>query len=130
MDTERQKLRILILEDDSDTADLLSILLQERGHSVRISRTRDSAAIEAVDAFSPQVILLDYVMFGMSPADFIRTARTKLPQAQFVLLTARLDKAIALAREFDIPLVTKPFDPAALFEIIERITGSGEHVSV
>jgi CheY-like chemotaxis protein len=130
MQPEPAKLRVLILEDDADTVELLSILLQERGYDTRTVRTRDHAAMQAVQDFSPQVILIDYVMVGMTAADFIRAIRTEAPRTQFVLLTARIDKAIALAHEFDIAFVTKPFDPFALYEVIERITGSGEHVGI
>jgi two-component system OmpR family response regulator len=123
-------IKVLVLEDHVDITDLLSFLLKERGYSVRHLPLRDENAVSIVAEFEPNVIILDYLMPGMSAETFMTRIHTRHPQIHFVLVTARLDKAAVLAKTAAVPMLTKPFDPETLYEIIERITGSGEHVAV
>jgi DNA-binding NtrC family response regulator len=121
--------RILIIEDSADTADLLKFLLEQRGHSARIVPTRDSVTLTVAAQFSPQAILVDYLMSGMSARIFIEFVRAQYPHMQFVIMSGA-EAARTLAAELDIAFLEKPFAPETLYEIIERVTGSGQHVAI
>jgi CheY-like chemotaxis protein len=58
-------LRILLVEDNIDAGDSLSLLLRVHGHGVLVARTGPSA-IEVAPAFQPQVVLLDIGLPGMN----------------------------------------------------------------
>lgn len=55
--------RILIVEDDVDCADLLSMLLDAEGHAVSVARTGE-AALAALAAARPDVVLMDLGLPG------------------------------------------------------------------
>jgi PAS domain S-box-containing protein len=57
-------LRVLVVEDNVDSADSLSLLLRLYGYDVSVARTGPTA-LEAVAAFLPHVVLLDIGLPGM-----------------------------------------------------------------
>jgi DNA-binding NtrC family response regulator len=127
--TDPKGIKVLVL-DDAETATLLRTLLAQRGYACQTIHTRDAAAHNAISEFAPQVIVLAYKMAGASAESFIRAVRIKNPQMRFLLLAEIEDIAMPLADELDIPFLTKPFELETLYEIIERITGSGEHAAL
>jgi PAS domain S-box-containing protein len=58
------RLRILIVEDNVDSGDSLSLLLRLDGHEVLVARSGPSA-LEVAPAFQPHVVLLDIGLPGM-----------------------------------------------------------------
>ena len=66
--------RILLVDDEKDTAEILAELLEDDGHQVRVVST-GAAALEAIRTFDPEVVLLDLglpVMDGYVTAKKIR----------------------------------------------------------
>ena len=107
-------LRILLVDDNVDTAASLSFLCQAWGHEVRLAYDGPSA-IEAAHAFRPDAILLD---IGLPRLDGFEVAERlrALPQfAQTFLIAATgysHDKDRRRAREVGIDLyLVKPYDP-------------------
>jgi CheY-like chemotaxis protein len=60
-DVSRSKRRFLVVDDNKDVRDMLSLLLQAKGHDVRKARD-GSEAIEVAETFLPEVILMDVGM--------------------------------------------------------------------
>lgn len=59
IDSERQNLRILLVEDEPFIALLLEDLLQEMGHTVCATTATQSGAIAAAGQKSPNMIIVD-----------------------------------------------------------------------
>ena len=57
-------MHVLVVEDNVDAADSLSMLLRLYGHDVQVARTGPSA-LETASAFRPEVVLLDIGLPGM-----------------------------------------------------------------
>jgi CheY-like chemotaxis protein len=57
-------LRVLVVEDNVDSADSMSILLRLYGHEVAVART-GPAALEMAAEFRPNLVLLDIGLPGM-----------------------------------------------------------------
>ena len=57
-------LRVLVVEDNVDAGDSLSLLLRLYGHEVLVARTGPSA-LEVASAFRPNLVLLDIGLPGM-----------------------------------------------------------------
>ncbi len=57
-------LRMMVVEDNVDAADSLSLLLRLYGHEVLVARTGEMA-LDAASAFRPNVVLLDIGLPGM-----------------------------------------------------------------
>jgi CheY-like chemotaxis protein len=72
--------RVLIVDDNTDAADSLAMILDLLGHTTK-SVTNPFDAVDAARAFSPDLIFLDIGMPGMSGYDVARALRTDLPAA-------------------------------------------------
>lgn len=109
--------RVLVVDDNQDSAESLSLLLELMGHSVRTAHDGEQA-IAAADAFRPHLVLMDIEMPRMNGYDAARHLR-KAPWTADVTLVALSgwgqDEDVERSREagFDAHLV-KPVEAAAL----------------
>jgi CheY-like chemotaxis protein len=116
--------RILIAEDFDDNRELLRLMLESAGYSVR--ETRDGhELIEAARAEPPDVLLIDLSMPNLDGWGALRELRAdaltcSVPCIAVTAFAAELDRERALAAGFD-AYVTKPFRSADLVEAVEQI---------
>ncbi|HEX5046250.1 MAG TPA: PAS domain S-box protein [Gammaproteobacteria bacterium] len=113
--------RILVVDDNQDSADSLSILLGLLGADVRA--VHDGAgALAALDSFRPDVMLLDIGMPGMDGYELAREARRR-PRGKAITLIALTgwgqeeDRRRSKDAGIDYHLV-KPVDLAALERLL------------
>ncbi len=109
--------RVLIVEDDADSASALEAILSAEGFETRVAPD-GPAALEAVRSFRPGVILLDLGLPGMSGAEVARRLRDEnaLAGAHLVALTgygAQEDVARSRTAGFERHLVK----PVAVHEL-------------
>jgi CheY-like chemotaxis protein len=78
--------RILVVDDNRDSADSLGTLVQALGAEVRIAYD-GPAALEAVAAFRPEVVMLDIGMPGMNGLEVARRLRER-PEGRDLTLIA------------------------------------------
>ena len=122
--TDAQRYRILVVEDNQDTADSIKILLCRDGHEVRTAYT-GTAGMEAAHGFLPHVILCDIGLPGMDGYEFARAVRqsSEIAAAYVIALTGygrEEDQARAKAAGFDRHL-TKPVDFGTLRRVLAEI---------
>ena len=72
----RERQRILVVDDNRDAADTLGGLLQVIGADVRVAYD-GAAALEAIGAFRPSVVMLDLGMPGMDGYEVARRIRAQ-----------------------------------------------------
>jgi len=116
--------RVLIAEDNADSASTLGILLEAAGNEVRIAHD-GKEALGVARAFKPDVVLLDIGMPRMNGYDACREMRSEpwARRAYFIALTGWAqpeDRDRAHASGFDCHLV-KPVEPAALERMIREL---------
>ena len=116
--------RVLVVDDNSDAADTLSMLLDLLGHSTQVAHD-GRAALDAVLDFRPQVVFLDIGMPGMSGYDVAEAIRNdrRFDQPLLVALTgwgSEDDRERTRAAGFDLHL-TKPVDLAAIEEMLRNV---------
>ncbi|MGI8672343.1 MAG: response regulator [Luteitalea sp.] len=117
--------RVLVVDDNADSAESLSLLLELMGHEVRTAHDGEQALAEA-DAFRPELVLMDIGMPRMDGYEAARRLRQS-PWAQDVVLVALTgwgqdeDKRRSEAAGFNHHLI-KPVDPAALGELLKQPT--------
>jgi CheY-like chemotaxis protein len=118
-----RKLRILVVDDNRDTAKSCAQLLRALGHEVETAFD-GMAAIELVREFKPQVLLLDIGLPGMNGYDVVSTLRSEgFEQTVMVAISGYgqpEDRQRSLDAGFDHHLV-KPVDQAALSAVLENI---------
>ncbi|SAK84067.1 PAS/PAC sensor hybrid histidine kinase [Caballeronia catudaia] len=116
------KRRILVVDDNVDAADALTALLELEGHEVRTVYSGEEA-IDILTHFSPEVILLDLGLPGMSGIDVARCIRAT-PTTKDVTMIAITgwgqpqDRQRTAEAGFDFHF-TKPVDVAQLSQAIE-----------
>lgn len=111
-------MRILVVDDNRDSADALAWLLQSIGHEARTAYD-GSSALRAVERHSPDVVIQDLGMPDMSGYEIARRMR-QLSAARLVAMTGRRHTdAWCTAREagFD-RLLLKPVALEALEEAL------------
>ncbi len=120
-----QPLRVLVVEDNVDSAKTMTMLLELFGHVVRTEHD-GLAALEAAVDFKPQVALLDIGLPGMNGFEVARRLR-QLPFLGDVVLVAMTGYGEQAARQrskeagFDYHLV-KPADITKLQEILANVS--------
>ncbi|HET9596358.1 MAG TPA: HD domain-containing phosphohydrolase [Anaeromyxobacteraceae bacterium] len=87
--------RVLIVDDDELILRALARILEASGFSTRCYLTPD-AALGAIQAEQPVVIISDYMMPEMDGITFLKQARTRAPGAVRILCTAAEDFKVAL----------------------------------
>jgi PAS domain S-box-containing protein len=126
-DTSGASLRILVVDDNVDSATTMAALLGMYGHEIRTAHD-GLQALEEVNRFEPQVAILDIglpKMNGYTVASNIR-ARGDIPQPLLIALTGwgqEEDRLRSKAAGFDHHLV-KPVDPPALIALLCPAAGS------
>ena len=116
--------RVLVVDDNEDSAESLALLLRLDGHLVQTAHDGE-AALEAADRFQPDAILLDLGMPRLNGYEVCERIRLR-PWGRGVLLVAQTgwgqaqDRARTLAAGFDAHL-TKPIDPAVVQEMLVKM---------
>jgi CheY-like chemotaxis protein len=115
--------RILIVDDNADSAETLAMLLELYGYEVRTAGD-GPGALAAGAAFLPQAVLLDIGLPGMDGYEVCRRVRDSEwgRDALLVAVTGWAEESTgrAQAAGFDAHLV-KPVEPPALQKILQRV---------
>src|SRR5436189_3382058 len=121
--------KILIIEDDSDVADLLTLNLRKVGY--RVSTAADGASgLHKVRDDRPDFIILDLMLPKISGLEVCRILKsdTATSQIPILMLTAKaeeVDRIVGLEFGAD-DYVTKPFSPREVVLRIRAILRRGE----
>jgi two-component system, OmpR family, response regulator len=111
--------RVLVVDDEPNIVDVISMALRFQGFDVASAAT-GAAAISAVAAFKPDLIVLDVMlpdMEGFDVAERLGAQRTRVPILFLTARDATDDKIRGLSIGGD-DYVTKPF---SLEELVARI---------
>jgi CheY-like chemotaxis protein len=125
--------RILVVDDNSDAAALLAVLLELEGHEVQTA-TDGGDAVNAAELFRPEVVLMDLDMPGIDGLEASRRIRAR-PWGSTVLIAALtcwgrdVDRTRAHEAGVDLHFV-KPVDTAALLGEVARSFNDGRHVNL
>jgi CheY-like chemotaxis protein len=115
--------RILVADDNKDTADSLQRVLELYGYDVRVAYD-GAAALRLGAAFRPEVAVLDIGMPGANGYEVAREIRKQQgPQIKLVALTGwgqEGDRRRAMEAGFDFHL-TKPVDPGTLNDLLSEV---------
>src|SRR5258706_7603948 len=124
--------KILIAEDNAVNRELLRELLEMRGYAV-VEACDGEEALRMIDETQPDLVLLD---IGMPVLDGFAVARkirenprlSSLPVVAVTAYAMQGDREKILNSQFD-GYLSKPVNPRALAEELERLLGKQEHRS-
>lgn len=114
--------KIHIADDDSDIRHLLTFVLAEEGHEVRVSKD-GRAAVDAMCMDPPEVLILDMMMPEMDGHAVLRDMKDYqvLDSVKVLVLTAKgseHDRHLALELGAD-NYLTKPFEPDEVVAVVQ-----------
>ena len=120
--------RVLVVEDEADTRELLATALEQFGAQVTaVASAAD--ALASLDRLPPDVLVSDLAMPGEDGYSLIRKVRSReaergghLPAAALTAYARAEDRVKALAAGFQMHL-PKPIDPADLMAVVASLAG-------
>ncbi|MBJ6979960.1 MULTISPECIES: response regulator [unclassified Luteimonas] len=84
-------IRVLIVDDSRDDAELTEFALREGGLAVDCRRMHQAEGLEAaLDGFLPHLVLCDLNLPGWSGHEALAAVRRRVPTARYVFLTGAL----------------------------------------
>jgi two-component system response regulator ResD len=113
--------RVLVVEDEPMVAEVVERYLRRDGYSVNVVHD-GSVAMDAVDSFQPDLIVLDLMLPGTDGMEICRRVRAR-SATPIVMLTARgeeVDKLVGLQIGAD-DYLTKPFSPRELVARVKAV---------
>jgi two-component system, OmpR family, response regulator len=119
--TDGSPLRVLVVDDEANIAELISMALRYEGFEVRAAHT-GTKAVSAAKEFRPDAVVLDIMLPDFDGLEVLRRMRATEPDVPVVFLTARdavEDRVVGLTAGGD-DYVTKPF---SLEELVARLRG-------
>ena len=115
-------MRVLVVDDDSDSVLILTALLETDGHQV-VATTDPATVVSEMRRFEPQVVLLDIRMPGANGYEIARGIRDQ-PGGQPIIIAVTGSRGDA-ARTYQPALlagfnhyVTKPYRPESLLALV------------
>lgn len=121
---DKQKIKVLVVDDEPDIVEILKYNLQKEGYEVATAEDGIKAVKTAVK-FQPDVILLDIMMPNQDGVETCLQIRQipELKNAFIIFLTARMEEYSEVAA-FDVgadDYITKPIKPRALMSRIAAL---------
>jgi len=117
--------RILVVEDEADTRELIAFVLQRQGAEVRVAASAREALIDFT-RLKPDLLVSDIGMPDMDGYAFMRQVQTLITpdnSVKAIALTAyaaETDQQQAIAAGFQLH-IAKPIDPEALLQAIHTL---------
>jgi CheY-like chemotaxis protein len=116
---------ILVVDDDRVLLDLLRKVLEKFGFEVALAASGKDA-IDQVQKFVPDVILLDIKMPGMDGITLLKKIKSHDPDVEVIIITgfASLDSAVEALKYGAFDYIKKPFDNLA--QVVDAIRRAWE----
>lgn len=116
---------VLVIDDESDTLELIKLILESGGFEVMVA----SSGIEAlniIETVRPDLVLLDIMMPDMDGWEVFRKIKEKDSSISIAILTAKaqnIDKLLGLHVLKADDYITKPFSKEELLDKVRVLIG-------
>ena len=90
-------IRVMVVDDTDHVRRMLTSMLSLDGYEVVGDVASGPAALEAVEAADPDIVVIDYKMPGMDGLDTARGIRQRRQDQVMILYTAYIDQALEQA---------------------------------
>jgi two-component system, OmpR family, phosphate regulon response regulator PhoB len=131
MSTQLNIMKILVVEDEGDIRDLMTLHLSRDGHKPDAAADGEEALKKLQDN-TYDLVVLDWMLPGMSGIDIAKTLRKMSSRVPILMVTARVEPAdIVLGLEAGADdYITKPFEVpvflARIRALLRRASMAGE----
>ena len=119
---DREKFRILVVDDELIVRDSLRALLADEGFFADMAESGEEA-LDKLKADTFHLMLLDIKMPGMEGVDVLKEALTLQPELQVVMMTAyaTIETAVESMKIGAVEYLVKPFEEESLLPQIYRL---------
>ena len=118
-------LEILIVDDERDIRELVAGVLSDEGYECRTAGD-SGAALAAVDARRPSLVLLDVWLHGspMDGLEVLDAIKAREPGLPVIIFSGHgnIDTAVAAISRGAVDFIEKPFEAEKLLHLVERAT--------
>ena len=114
-------IRVLIVEDQADSAEFLRLLLEPEGCVVKTASTAQLARAE-VAASSPDIILMDLMLPDVEGLDLLREFRTLSPESQVIVVSGygSISVAVEAMENGALSFIEKPINANVLMAQLHK----------
>ncbi len=123
----RRAWRVLIVDDNTDAADMLDKLLKRLGHKTQVAHDGISA-LATFDEFIPDIVLLDIGLPGISGYEVARRMRTRRSDGFRIVAVTGWGQAEDQKKSAEVGIdlhLVKPVDVAQLKAFLEPSSSNG-----
>lgn len=110
---------MLVVDDEPDIRYLLRVILELAGYRV-VEAAHGEAALEQVRDSPPQLVLTDQMMPVMNGGELIERLRAEASTKAIPIVMVSGTRSVQSGAD---ALLGKPFDPAELIVLVDRLTG-------
>lgn len=118
-------LEILIVDDERDIRELVAGVLSDEGYECRTAGD-SAAALEAIDARRPSLVLLDVWLHGspMDGLEVLDAIKAREPELPVIIFSGHgnIDTAVAAISRGAVDFIEKPFEAEKLLHLVGRAT--------
>lgn len=119
--------KVLVIDDDAAILEVMQEALEHFGYEVRVT-AQAHAAFSMIDAFKPELVLLDYKLDGANGGEICHQIKTNPWTAHLpvVLVSAYCKSILSLGNCGYDKLLAKPFDLEELLSTVEKFCPDDE----
>jgi CheY-like chemotaxis protein len=112
---------LLIIDDEKQVRELLAQYFERLGFTVKPVPS-GKEALKKMESFSPNVVLLDYMLPGATGLDIFPRIKNVFPFAKVIILTGRGSEEIAVkALKLGVDdYITKPFELSRIRDVVRQ----------
>jgi PAS domain S-box-containing protein len=113
--------KILLIDDEPDIREVMTIALEDAGYSVKAAHDGNTG-VRLCETFSPQIVITDIRMPGMNGIQVLESVKKQNPDIEVIVITAfgDLDLAIRALQLEASDFITKPINDEALHLALKR----------
>ena len=117
-------MRVLVVDDEPDATEALTLLLTPRGYEVRSAATAQEARA-LVQSWKPGAVLLDLILPDVTDLDLLHELRATAPETQVVMVTGfgSIPKVVEAMNAGAYGFIEKPIDAMLLLAVLEKVRG-------
>jgi CheY-like chemotaxis protein len=115
---------VLVIDDDPDVRSFIVASLEDQGYRVR-EASDGRGGLAALERETPDLVVLDFIMPGLSGADVARQIRAKRPDQPILFVSGYSETEAVKRTAPDATVLAKPFRADALHKAVRGALAPG-----
>lgn len=122
---EKKNAKILLIDDNDVTREVLRVILRSEGYNVVGEATDGGSGLELALKLKPDLIMLDIVMPKISGTEILPRIRDLLPDTRVLMVTANKDQETIteVVKSGIHGYILKPFNAQKIIDTVAGVVG-------